>query len=353
MGETRPMGPAGGRGGAGRPPTVRPAGSWAALACGMRSTTFLPRARPFGGHETVAYSLAERHNVVFARTSATISTMDELAPRTRRSDRPMASLDAGRSPDGGRRGPRGFGALESSDDGNLSLGRRIGVLVVLAALGGAIILAAGGVGGGNSAVAPLVPTSAPTGVAARTPRPLASPPTVAPQISALDDDLVNSGTIDLRVSVPEPGTTLSGLELRIYRNTRLLTSREVSKVGRVKVKDVPLRRGANKLTAALANEGGEGPRSEVMTVSLDDQAPKIKVRTPQSGITLNDDSVTLQGKTEDGLTVIGRNSTSDTKATDVASEAGAFTISWDSTRDATSSACAPAMPRATRASRTW
>ncbi len=292
----------------------------------MRSTTFLPRARPFGGHETVAYSVAERHNVVFARTSATISTVDELAPRIRRSDRPMASLDAGRSADGGRRGPRGFGALESSDDGNLSLGRRIGVLVVLAALGGAIILAAGGVGGGNNAVAPPVPTSTLSGVAARTPRPLASPPTVAPQISALDDDLVNSGTIDLRVSVPEPGTTLSGLELRIYRNTRLLTSRDVPKVGRIKVKDVPLRRGANKLTATLANEGGEGPRSEIVTVSLDDQAPKIKVRTPQSGITLNEGSVTLEGKTEDGLTVIGRNSTSDAKATAVASAAGAFTL---------------------------
>jgi hypothetical protein len=295
------------------------------LAFDMRSTTFLPRARPSGGQETVAYSVDIPHNVVFARTSATIHTMDELAPQIRRSDRPMASLDAGRSSDGGRRGTRGFGALEPSDDGNLSLGRRIGVLVVLAALAGAIILAAGGVGGNNAVVPVASPTASPVS-ASRTAAPLVAAPTAAPEIEALGEDLINSRTIDLRVSVPEPGTTMAGLELRIYRNTRLLASREVTKVGRVRVKNVPLRRGANKLSATLANAGGEGPRSSNMTVNVDDQPPRVTVRTPRSGITINDDSVTVQGKTEDGLMVVGRNTTSDRRTTTVAGASGAFAL---------------------------
>ena len=75
-----------------------------------------------------------------------------------------------------------FGTLEPTDDGNLSLGRRIGVLVVLAALGGAIILAAGGVGGGKP-VNPLVSPSADPSRRRRGTRPARpSPPTGVPTI---------------------------------------------------------------------------------------------------------------------------------------------------------------------------
>ena len=129
--------------------------------------------------------------------------------------------------------------------------------------------------------------------------------------------LVSTRTVDLRVSVPEPGTTLAGLTVRVYRNTRLLaTQQDVTKVGRIKVRDVPLRHGANKLTATLANGGGEGPRSAVVTLNVDDQAPKVTVKTPRNNTVLNAPSVTIRGKTDDGLMVIGRNTTSDSKAED-------------------------------------
>ena len=87
--------------------------------------------------------------------------------------------------------------LEPSDDGNLSLGRRIGVLVVLAALGGAIVLAAGGVGG-NHAVTP-VGDGNPSRDAGRRRhvRPPASPPTAAPVISVPDDTLLTTSTVTL------------------------------------------------------------------------------------------------------------------------------------------------------------
>ena len=215
--------------------------------------------------------------------------MDGLAPSPRRSDRPMVSQDAGRGSDGRRRRPGGLGMLEPADDGNLSLGRRIGVLVVLAALGGAIVLAAGGVGGNH----PVTPGRRPRRPRRRrastgTSGPLPSPPTAAPVISVPDDTLLaTSRTVTLRVTVPEPGTTMSGLVVHVYRNSKLLTTQKVTKVGRMKVPGVPLRRGTNKLTATIANAGGEGPRSAIVTITLDDRAPKVTIKSPRTNTVLN------------------------------------------------------------------
>lgn len=252
--------------------------------------------------------------------------MDGLAPSPRRSDRPMVSQDAGRGNDGRRRGPGGFGTLEPTDDGNLSLGRRIGVLVVLAALGGAIVLAAGGVGG-NQPVKPVVSPSAHASPrTVRTPRPLPSPPTAAPAISVPKALLITTRSVNLRVTVPEPGTTMSGLNVRIYRNSKEIKSQKVSDVGRIKVSDVPLRRGTNKLTATIGNAGGEGPRSAIVTITVDDQVPRIRVKSPRTNTTLNQSRVTIQGRTEDGLTVSGRNSTSGARTTADADASGAFEL---------------------------
>jgi hypothetical protein len=250
--------------------------------------------------------------------------MDEVAPRIRRSDRPMASPDAGRGGDGRRRGPGGSVALEPTDDGNLSLGRRIGVLVVLAALGGAIILAAGGVGGGKPANPLISPSARATGAITGTPRPQVSPPTGVPVIAPLKASLIDNRSIDLRVSVPEPGTTMTGLVVRIYRNSRLLKDKAVTHTGRVKVNDVPLRRGANRLTAVLANDGGEGARSASVSVTVDDQAPRVVVKSPKSGATLNQQRVTITGRTEAGLTVTARDATSGSTATMTAGPSGVF-----------------------------
>ncbi len=252
--------------------------------------------------------------------------MDGLAPSPRRSDRPMVSQDAGHGNDGPRRPPGGFGTLEPSDDGNLSLGRRIGVLVVLAALGGAIVLAAGGVGGDRS-VTPLMTASVPpTAGVDRTPRPLPSPPGAAPAIVAPRKSLITTRAIDLRLDVPEPGTTMAGLQVRVYRNATLLESQRVTDTGRVKVRNVPLRRGTNKLSAVIANDGGEGPRSPIVTVTVDDQAPRIGISSPRSGTRLNERRVTIKGKTEAGLTVAARNTTSDAQATAVADAGGAWSM---------------------------
>jgi hypothetical protein len=252
--------------------------------------------------------------------------MDGLAPSPRRSDRPMVSQNAGHGNDGRRRGTRGFGMLEPADDGNLSLGRRIGVLVVLAALGGAIILAAGGVGG-NKSVTPVVSPSAhpSNGIDGITP-PLPSAPTVAPVIKVPNVPLRASRTIKLRVTVPEPGTTMSGLVVHIYRGSTPLATQKVTDVGKMIVPVGPLRRGTNKLTATIGNSGGEGPPSASVTIIVDDQPPKVSVKSPRPNTLMNRSRVTIEGKTEDLLKVTGHNGASHQSVTVVADGSGRFTL---------------------------
>ena len=252
--------------------------------------------------------------------------MDGLAPSPRRSDRPMVSQNAGRGSDGRRRGPGGFGTLEPTDDGSPSLGRRIGVLVVLAALGGAIILAAGGIGGNKPATPVVSPSPRAVTTTGRTSRPLPSPPVAAPRITTPKNPLIKARTIDLHVTVPEPGTTMTGLEVRVYRNSRLLASQKVERVGRMKINGVPLRRGTNKLTATIANAGGDGPRSATVTITVDDQPPKVSVKSPHSNTTLNARRVTITGRTEGGLSVTARNATSGSKVTGTSDAAGAYSL---------------------------
>ena len=126
------------------------------------------------------------------------------------------------------------------------------------------------------------------------------------------------------MTVPEPGHHLSGLEVRVYRNSKQLIAQPVTDVGRIKVRDVPLRRGSNHLTATLGNNGGEGPRSDMVTITVDDQAPKVTVKSPKSGSALNQRRITIVGKTEAGLTVTARNATSGSTATMTVGSSGAF-----------------------------
>lgn len=244
----------------------------------------------------------------------------------------MARLESGRSSD--RSSQARALPTPGVDDASLTLGRRIGILVVLAALGGAIILAAGGAGGGGSqgGVVPPLPTPTPISVAA-THGPvgveLPDPPTIAPSLVTPKRSLLTSRTIDLRIQVPDEGVSWDDLEVRAYRGTRRLASQPIARAdlnekGRVTLRDVPLRRGGNRLTVVLANPGGEGPRSNVVDLTVDDQAPRFVDLRPRGGTTLNANTITVKGTTEPALEVVVRNLTTGTREALTADAKGAF-----------------------------
>lgn len=227
-------------------------------------------------------------------------------------------------------------ALPAPDDASLTLGRRIGVLVVLVALGAAILLAASGgdgdrtpgiVSAGASAAAAATPT--PATDPATTTAPVVGAPTGSASFVAPEPTLVNTRRVDLRVRVPDPGVAWDGLELRVMRGgtqvlAKAITPADVNSKGRVTLKGIPLKRGANKLTVVLANAAGAGPASDTLAIRLDDRPPRLKVTEPRDGSTVNADSVTVRGRTVAGARVIVRNVTTDRKLEAFADGQGRF-----------------------------
>ena len=204
----------------------------------------------------------------------------------------------------------------------VSTARWVGVIVVLVALGGAIIMAASGIDGGPGGIAGVTPRPPPATHPGTTAGLL--PPGVAPIVAAPSPALIAERTWTARVTVPETGLLLRSLDLRVYRNGRQVLSQHLRADTTVTVKDIPLKRGANKISLALANEAGEGPRSEAITVTVDDQAPRLVLREPRSGDVITGATVTVRGRTEAGLVVTVRNPTRDSQTRVTAARDGAF-----------------------------
>lgn len=226
-------------------------------------------------------------------------------------------------------------ALPTPDDASLTLGRRIGVLVVLVVLGGAIVLAANGGRsdrpGGLAAIptSGLVATPGPVSDPAATPGALTTTPVGQPAFVVPESLLVNTPKRNLRVRVPDPGVPWEGLELLVLRGgsevlRRPITPDEVNSKGRLTLKGVPLKRGTNKLTVAFANASGVGPVSDTLTLRLDDRPPRLKVTAPRSGVTLNAETVVVRGITVPGLRVVVRNVTTNQKEVAFADGEGRF-----------------------------
>jgi hypothetical protein len=198
-------------------------------------------------------------------------------------------------------------ALPAPDDAPVTVGRRIGVLAVLVALGGGILLAATSGGGDRTSGVAVVPTTAPIATSLVEVAPPASyvpvigAPAGEPTFVRPDALLVNKRRIPLRVRVPDPGVPWDGLELRVMRGgttvrTQALGIEDVDDKGRVTVRNVPLKRGSNRLVVALANGAGVGPPSETLTIRMDDRPPRLRVDAPRTGATINRDSVTVEGR---------------------------------------------------------
>jgi Glucodextranase, domain B len=250
----------------------------------------------------------------------------------RPADRSMPSPTGGHGPE--RSSQARAITLPGADDSALTMGRRIGVLVVLAALLGAILLAANGSGsgqrGGVAALATATPVPAPSTLGAVASNvPIMPLPVGVPEMLTPKATLVSKRLVDLRVVVPDPGVAWDGLQLLVLRGGRAIATQSIgpgdlTKRGRVTIKRVPLKRGTNSLSVALGNPGGQGPASAAVSIRLDDQPPRLKILSPRMGATLNQPTVIVRGRTGPGLPVVVRNVTTGQRIQTNADASGAF-----------------------------
>jgi hypothetical protein len=150
------------------------------------------------------------------------------------------------------------------------------------------------------------------------------PPVVVPVVAPPEQAVIGETTWNTVVTIDDPGVPLSTLRLQIYRNDKpvldLLRVKELT----IPVKRIPLKKGENRIEAALVNNGGEGPRSLPVTVTLDSAPPKVEISSPADGETVTTATVTVKGSTDPGITVVIRNASTGAEQTVTSDDRGGF-----------------------------
>lgn len=212
---------------------------------------------------------------------------------TRRTDR---SGPTGRSSD---RPPRRRPAASKSSDSYWP--RRIGVALGLLAVGGTIVLAGtGALDRGNAPSASTQPSLSsslsPSAAATTEPSPTIPVPTLEGAATVVTRERYWQVTVSVPADLPERRRN----RLFVYRGDTVVAEAPLGRAGELTIEDIPLRRGENLMTAALRGPNGEGPRSEVVVVTRDDEPPSVSVNEPLPDEELYTEGVTVSGASEPG-----------------------------------------------------
>lgn len=207
----------------------------------------------------------------------------------------------------------------------LSWPKRIGIVVALFAIGGTVVLAGGALtnhapgssgsphpGGSNL---PRHSTGPSGGVSAPDAAPVIAPPSAA---------VTNLTSWTAAITVPTLAVPRAGLRLRIYRNGRQILDVPLRKGSTVAVRNIPLLRGQNSITAAFVGPGGVGPISAAVAITRDAVAPAIRITAPAAGAVVNSPSVEIVGITEAGAAVTVLNASNNARAMVTAAADGSF-----------------------------
>lgn len=193
----------------------------------------------------------------------------------------------------------------------VSPARWAGVTLVVGALVAAVVLAVVSPAGSESG------GSAPAGVLAAAPSPLASAPPGGPgvpeerplivldtELTPGEDGLGWTNDRELALSVTVPPTRLRPRQLRLEAlvNGQVVTSVERPS-GDVAMDGIRLADGENTVTVRLASDSGAGPVSDPLLVGLDAERPPLSIRTPRENAKLTGGTILVTGESEVGAQV--------------------------------------------------
>ncbi len=213
----------------------------------------------------------------------------------------------------------------------LPIPTRLLLILSVVALGGAVFLTAtGGIGplvsalgaGFSSALGRLTATPLPTQqIVVATGAPVIAPP---------DSAYTNQATVPLKVVIPADVVGLADAKVKLYVALQGLDPAPIQEVpvgSAVSITmQAQLTKGRNDFTATIDRSGVESDMSAVVTLFLDQDPPKITVKSPKNGSTVTDPQLTLKGTTEPQATIIGRNDANGATVTVTALPDGTFTV---------------------------
>jgi hypothetical protein len=250
--------------------------------------------------------------------------MDDATSRTRSTSRHMATAKPAATT---RRSSSGRSSKKSTEP-VVSPARWAGVALVIAAIVGAIVLAMISPSDPNDVV-----EQQPGGVVAA-PSPTPSPtvadtrvPTVQPRITIPLPSVISEVDIPVTVDLPEEDLPKRLVTLYIKRGEEIIGKQDTIKTGTsVTVQGVRLAPGENLISAVLGTPAGLGPASEPVKVTVDRNAPSLKITAPKNKSETYEDTVLVEGTSEVGANVHVKNTTNDDDKTVVVGPSGEFSV---------------------------
>jgi hypothetical protein len=213
----------------------------------------------------------------------------------------------------------------------LPLATRVLLALSIFSLSGAVYLTAtGGIGPVISALGASF--SGALGRLSATPVPSASVivATGSPIISPPASPYSRAKTVDLTITIPTDVVGTSNAKVRLYLALTGLKAAPIQDVPITSavtlVVPVDLTKGRNDLSATIIRDGVESAPSAVVTITLDQDPPKVVVKSPKAGTSLTTPNVTIKGTTEAGTALIARNAANGTSASATAATDGTFQV---------------------------
>jgi len=137
--------------------------------------------------------------------------------------------------------------------------------------------------------------------------------------------VISEVDIEVTVDVPKAEIPRERLFVVILRNGVSVAEEPKRKAaGKQVVPGVRLLEGANELTAALRGPGGLGPLSEPVLMTVDRDAPRLSITSPENGATTFEDLIEITGTSEPGAEVRIRNLTAVSDETIVVGPNGTY-----------------------------
>lgn len=204
--------------------------------------------------------------------------------------------------------------------------RRIGIVIALLALGGTVVLA-GGFGRKDAPSSSGARSATPSGAAQPATDAVRGPkPKTAPVLATPLNPITSKRIWNARVTITATGIARASLTLRVFRNDRAVMDVPVRRGTSMSVPNIPLKTGINQIAAVFVSPAGEGPRSNTVTLTVDDVGPQIDVTQPSDHAVINAPSVTLTAGTEPKAAVVITNAANKNRQTATAAADGQFSL---------------------------
>jgi hypothetical protein len=153
--------------------------------------------------------------------------------------------------------------------------------------------------------------------------------TDSPIIAAPEHPFTNEDTAELRITVPVAviNTTakvrvyvaLEGLQLTAVQDVPVGSTTQVTAL-------VQLTKGQNAFSATIVKDGVESAEAPSVTITLDQDPPKVTITSPKTGAAVNDSTVTIVGTTQPLANLIAHNAANGASVTGQAATDGKFSL---------------------------